>query len=66
MLLVEISIGTVNLGNFAIIHIVYNKAGQRLAEFCQENALIIANTLSQQDKRRLYVNTTRWSIPKSN
>ena len=45
---------------------VQNEAGQKLAEFCQENALIIANTLSQQDKRRLYVNTTRWSIPKSN
>ena len=31
-----------------------NEAGQRLIEFCQENALIIANTLFQQHKRRLY------------
>ena len=34
---------------------VQNEAGQRLAEFCQENALIIANTLFQQHKRRLYI-----------
>ena len=33
---------------------VQNEAGQRLIEFCQENALVIANTLSQQNKRRLY------------
>ena len=33
---------------------VQNEAGQRLAEFCQENALVIANTLFQQHKRRLY------------
>ena len=32
---------------------VQNEAGQRLIEFCQENALIIANTLFQQHKRRL-------------
>ena len=32
---------------------VQNEAGQRLKEFCQENALIIANTLFQQHKRRL-------------
>ena len=31
-----------------------NEAGQRLREFCQENALVIANTLSQQCKRRCY------------
>ena len=30
---------------------VQNKAGQRLIEFCQENTLIIANTLFQQHKR---------------
>ena len=30
-----------------------NEAGQRLIEFCQENALVIANTLFQQHKRRL-------------
>ena len=31
-----------------------NEAGQRLIEFCQENALVIANTLFPQHKRRLY------------
>ena len=38
---------------------VQNEAGQRLTEFCQENALIIANTLFQQQKRRLYI----WTSP---
>ena len=33
---------------------VQNEAGQRLTEFCQENTLVIANTLFQQHKRRLY------------
>src|SRR5574340_310028 len=33
---------------------VQNEAGQRLIEFCQENTLVIANTLFQQYKRRLY------------
>ena len=33
---------------------VQNEAGQRLIEFCQENALVIANTLFQQNKRQLY------------
>ena len=33
---------------------VQNEAGQRLIEFCQENALVIANTFFQQNKRRLY------------
>ena len=33
---------------------MWNEAGQRLIEFCQENALGIANTLFQQHKRRLY------------
>ena len=32
---------------------VQNEAGQRLIGFCQENALVIANTLFQQHKRRL-------------
>ena len=32
---------------------VQNEAGQRITEFCQENALVIANTLFQQHKRRL-------------
>ena len=34
-------------------------AGQRLIEFCQENVLVIANTLFQQHKRRLYT----WTSP---
>ena len=36
-----------------------NEAGQSLKEFCQENALVIANTLFQQHKRRLYT----WTSP---
>ena len=44
---------------------IQNEAGQRLTEFCQENALIIANTLFQQHMRRLYMEITRWSTPKS-
>ena len=32
---------------------IQNEAEQRLTEFCQENALVIANTLFQQHKRRL-------------
>ena len=38
---------------------IQNEAGQRLIEFCQENALVIANTLFQQHKRRLYT----WTSP---
>ena len=37
---------------------IQNEAEQRLTEFCQENALVIANTLFQQHKRRLYI----WTI----
>ena len=37
---------------------IWNKAGQRLIEFCQENALVISNTLFQQHKRRLYTFTS--------
>ena len=45
---------------------VQNEAGQRLTAFCQENALIIANTLFQQHKRlTLYIDITTWSILKS-
>ena len=43
---------------------IRNEAGQRLLEFCQENALVIANTLFQQQKRRLHMDITRWSTPK--
>ena len=38
---------------------VQNEAGQRLIELCQENTLVIANTLFQQHKRRLYT----WTSP---
>ena len=38
---------------------VQNEAGQNLIEFCQENTLVIANTLFQQHKRRLYT----WTSP---
>ena len=44
--------GTFGLG-------VQNEAGQRLIQFCQENAVVIANTLFQQHKRRLYT----WTSP---
>ena len=44
-------------GNFGLG--VRNEAGQRLIEFCQENTLVIANTLFQQHKRRLYT----WTSP---
>ena len=37
---------------------IQNEAGQRLIEFCQENTLVIANTLFQQHKRRLYTWTS--------
>ena len=40
---------------------IRNEAGQRLIEFCQENALVIANTLFQQHRRRLYT----WTSPNS-
>ena len=38
---------------------VWNEAGQKLTEFCQENTLVIANSLFQQHKRRLYT----WTSP---
>ena len=38
---------------------VQNEAGQTLIDFCQENALVIANTLFQQHQRRLYT----WTSP---
>ena len=38
---------------------MWNEAGQTLIEFCQENALVIANTLFQQHTRRLYT----WTSP---
>ena len=44
--------GTLALG-------IQNEAGQRLIEFCQENALVIANTFFQEHRRRLYT----WTSP---
>ena len=41
---------------------MWNEAGQRLIEFCQENALVIANTLFQKHKTRLYT----WISPDVN
>ena len=38
---------------------IQNEAGQRLIEFCRENVLVIANTIFQQHKRRLYT----WTSP---
>ena len=38
---------------------VQNEAGQRLTEFCQQNPLVIANTIFQQHKRILYI----WTSP---
>ena len=38
---------------------IWNEAGQRLIEFSQENALVVADTLFQQHKRRLYT----WTSP---
>jgi len=40
---------------------VRNESGQRLAQFCQENTLVIENTLFQQHKRELYT----WTSPDS-
>ena len=50
-------------GKFALG--IWNEAGQRLIEFCQEKALVLANTLFQQHKRRLHMDITRQSTPKS-
>ena len=44
---------------------VQNEAGQRLTEFCQKNALVIANTLFQQHENTLHMDITRWSTQKS-
>ena len=49
---------------------VQNEAGKKLTEFCQGNALVIANTLFQKHKSFCFLpktlNISRWSIPKSN
>ena len=50
-------------GKFALG--MWNEAGQRLIEFCQENALVTANTLFQQQEKTLHMDITRWSTLKS-
>ena len=44
---------------------VQNEAGQRLIEFCQEKALVIANTLPITQEKTLQVDITRWPTLKS-
>ena len=44
---------------------MWKEPGQRLIEFCQENVLVIANTLFQQHKKTPHMDITRWSTPKS-
>src|SRR5574341_660470 len=44
-------------GKFGLV--VQNETGQRLTEFCQENALVIANTLFQQQEMTLHMDITR-------
>ena len=50
-------VGSQETGKFGLG--IRNEAGQRLIEFCQENALVITNTLFQPHKRRLYT----WTSP---
>ena len=47
--------------------VVQNEAGQRLTEFCQENALVIHSKypLPTTQETTLHMDITRWSIPKS-
>ena len=42
-----------------------NEAGQRIIEFCQENTLVIANTLPTTQEKTLHMDITRWSTLKS-
>ena len=44
---------------------VQNEAGQRLTEFCQQNALVMAHPLPTTQEKTLHMDITRWSIPKS-
>ena len=46
---------------------IWNEAWQRLIEFCQENALVIANTLflPTKQEKTLHTDITRWPTPKS-
>ena len=47
------------------VHGVQNEAGQSLIEFCQENALVIANPLPTTQEKTLHMDITRWSTLKS-
>ena len=49
-------VGSQETGKFGLG--IQNEAGQRLIEFCQENALVIANTFFKQHERRLYTWTS--------
>ena len=42
---------------------IRDEAGQMLMEFCQENTLVIANTLPTTQEKTLYMDITRWSTP---
>ena len=44
---------------------VQNETGQRLIEFCQENALVIENPLPTTQEKTLHMDIMRWSIQKS-
>ena len=44
---------------------IQNETGQKLTEFCQENVLVIANTLPTTQEKTLHMDITRWSTPKS-
>ena len=44
---------------------IKNEVGYRLKEFCQENTLVIANTLPKTQKKTVHMDITRWSTPKS-
>ena len=44
---------------------IWNVAAQRLIEFCQENALVIAKPLSTMQGNTLHMDITRWSTAKS-
>ena len=44
---------------------VQNEAGQRLIEFCQENALVIRHPLPTTQEKTLHMDITRWPTPKS-
>ena len=44
---------------------IWNEAGQRLTEFCQENALVIAQRLPTTQEKTVHMDINRWSTPKS-